>query len=212
MLNAWSYEQIGKPINSTFHQVLMMLNQKGQESAPFELLIAIVMMTFVIVVGFQAIDTLNEETCRGLLNQNMEEIKRGVETVVQTKSKVTLSYELPNCFSEDNPNTDVIESSLRIIDRKDRVYCSALCGGSLAQCTILRFSSPTFTETKCLRISAATYFPDETKCDADALEPPGAFGVEQWKSLEGIAPGQYTLIRQSNLFSGSPQICVYKRK
>ena len=183
----------------------MMLNQKGQESAPFELLIAIVVMTFVIVVGFQAIDTLNEETCRGVLNQNMEEIKRGIETVVQTKSKVSLSYELPNCFRED-------EAKMLIVDRKERVYCSAICGGSLAQCTILRFASPTFSETKCLRISAATDFPDETTCDADALEPAGDFGVEEWKSEEGIAPGVYTLIRQSNLFSRSPQICVYKRK
>ena len=135
----------------------------------------------------------------------MEEIKRGIETVVQTKSKHSLFYELPNCFRED-------ESKMYIVDRKETVYCSAICGGSLAQCTILRFTSPTFSETKCLRISAATDFPTEPTCNPDALEPPGAFEVKEWKSEEGIEPGQYTLIRQSNLFSRSPQICVYKRK
>ncbi len=182
-----------------------MLNEKGQESAPFELLIAVVVMTFVIVVGFQALDTLDRETCVGVLNQNMEEISRGIETVVNTKSKVNLSFELPHCFNEE-------EAKLRILDRKEQVYCSAICGGSLSQCTILLFSSPTFSETKCLRISAATDFPDATTCDVEVLEPSDGFEVKQWKTDAGIEQGQYTLIRQSNLFSRSPQICVYKRK
>ena len=203
-----------------------MLSKKGQESAPFELLIAIIVMTFVIVIGFRALDTLNEETCIGILNKNMEELKRGMESVVETKSKVTLSVRLPNCFNED-------ESELAIIDRREQVYCSNICGGSVAQCTILRFTgttgSGTYSSTRCLNISSATDFPDAGTCGSPIipLEPSDAFEVVEWKSdetveytspqgvttthLVGIQQGDYTLIRQSNLFSQAPLVCVYKR-
>ena len=42
-----------------------LLNNKGQEEAPFELLIAVIVMGFVIVMGINAIFTLNREQCQG---------------------------------------------------------------------------------------------------------------------------------------------------
>ncbi|MAG17945.1 MAG: hypothetical protein CL944_00555 [Candidatus Diapherotrites archaeon] len=192
-----------------------MLSEKGQESAPFELLIAIIVMTFVIVVGFNALETLNRETCEGKINKNLEDIKTAIESVVKNKSKTNVSYELPNCYSEN-------ESGLIIVERNDTVYCSNVCGGSLAQCTVLQFSSddPSYTETKCLRISSATTFPDEyVTCPTDLLEPAEGYTAVDWKAIgdnlgfrTSIIPGQYTLIRQSNLFSQAPIICVYRRE
>jgi len=107
-----------------------MLSQRGQESAPFELLIAVIVMTFVIVIGFNALSVLEEKTCEGKLNANMEEIKSAIEAVVRNKSKSNVSFELPECYSEE-------ESRLRIIERDELAYCSSVCGGSLAQCTVL---------------------------------------------------------------------------
>ncbi|MCR4335364.1 MAG: hypothetical protein NUV57_02395 [archaeon] len=194
----------------------MMFSQKGQESAPFELLIAIIVMTFVIVIGFNALETLNRETCEGNMNQNMELIKSAIESVVKNKSKVNVSYTLPNCYND-------AKSGLVIIERNDTTYCSSVCGGSLAQCTILQFSSsePQFTETKCLRISSATTFPTSSdSCPTDILGQSIDYTAVDWKDLREVGenigiftsvdPGQYTLLRQSNLFSNAPIVCSYK--
>jgi len=179
-----------------------MLSEKGQESAPFELLIAIIIMSFVIVVGFNAIQTLERETCKGTLDKNLEEIKSGIETVVKNKSKANVSFSLPSCYKED-------ESNLRVINRVDIDFCSFYCGGSVSECSVLQFSSPTLTNTKCLRISSATVFNDR-ECNPEILT--GQYEVVNWKSdTEGIQEGQYTLIRQFNLFSRAPEICAYKR-
>lgn len=194
------------------------MNFKGQESAPFELLIAVIVMTFVILVGFNALDRLQTETCKGELNQDMENIKSSIEAVVKNKSKANVSFELPGCFNEN-------ESQLRIIERDSVDYCSAVCGGSISSCTVLQFSNPYHTNTKCLRISSATNFPQGQPCNADLLE--GDYSIHDWKSISGgitgdaddgsiqagtITPGRYTLIRQSNLFTSAPVICVYKRE
>ena len=41
------------------------MKQKGQEEGPFELLIAVILMTFVIFIGIQAMDILRVQTCEG---------------------------------------------------------------------------------------------------------------------------------------------------
>lgn len=179
-----------------------MFNQKGQEAAVFELLIAIIVMGFVIVVGFNALSTLEEKTCQGTLNQNLEELRTAIETVVKNKSKVNVSYRLPNCFPEK-------ETTLRIVERDSAVFCNAVCEGSVKECTVLSFTSPEYSESKCLRISSATNFPDASTCNKEILE--GNYDVVQWKQKQGIVPGDYTLIRQSGLVSKSPVVCVYRR-
>ena len=184
------------------------MSRRGQESAPFELLIAIIVMTFVIVIGFNALDLLNQRTCEGTLNQNMEEIKTAIELVAKNKSKANIDFGLPNCYSDK-------EAKLRIIERQESAYCSAHCGGSLEQCTVLQFSSytPSYTQTKCLGISLGTSFPTGLPCDARALDPPDRYEIADLKNENvGVQPGTYTLIKQSDLLSGSPQICAYRRK
>ncbi len=179
---------------------------KGQESAPFELLVAMIVMSFVIVIGFTALNKLSIETCKGSLNQNLEEIRFSIESVVKNKGKVNVFFELPNCFAEE-------ESKLLIIERDELAYCSAVCEGSTAQCTVLQFSSPEYSEVKCLHISSATTFPtDPGACDSSVLDPSGAYEAVNWKDPKiGVLPGQYTLIRRSNLFSNAPIVCAFRR-
>lgn len=183
-----------------------MFSQKGQESAPFELLIAMILMGFVIVVGFNALDRLGFEICKGNMNQNMEQIRTAIETVVKNKSKGNVAYDLPNCFKED-------ESKLRILDSEDPQYCSAYCGGGVQSCKVLTFYNPEFSDTKCLRVSQATTFPtDEDTCNPEVFGSPGEFSTIDWQDQEhGIVEGQYTLKAEFNLFSKTPQICVYRR-
>ncbi|PIN84975.1 MAG: hypothetical protein COV47_04640 [Candidatus Diapherotrites archaeon CG11_big_fil_rev_8_21_14_0_20_37_9] len=178
-----------------------MFSQRGQESAPFEVLIAVILMGFVIVVGLQAIQVLNKTSCEGNITKNIVDIKTGIETVVKNKSKVNISYERSSCFPEN-------ETTLEIKSRDDQIFCSSICGGSLSQCTVLIFSSPTFSDVRCLSISSATTFPEGGQCNPDLLG--GNFEVVTWTD-KPIEPGTYTLIKQSNLFSDTPIVCVFKK-
>ena len=182
-----------------------MLSQRGQESAPFELLIAMVLMGFVIVVGFNALDRLNFEICKGNMNQGMEQIRGAIETVVKNKSKADVSFELPNCFREE-------ESKLRILDSEDEAYCSTYCGGGVRSCKVLSFYNPLFSDTKCLRVSQATTFPREAPCNPQVFGEAGDYEIADWQDQDsGIRTGRYTLKAEFNLFSKTPEVCVYQR-
>lgn len=180
------------------------ISQRGQESAVFELLIAVIVMTFVIVVGFNALDVLNRKVCEGQMNQALENIRTTVEEVVNTKNKANVSFQLPACYPEK-------DSHLRIVETDSAQQCSALCGGSIGRCTILTFDSPTYVESKCLRVSSATTFPEGEPCFEDMFEPQGGYRISNWKSPEGIAPGTYTLFKVSSLSSTRPEICAFRR-
>ena len=181
-------------------------SEKGQESAVFELLIAVIIMTFVIVIGFNALDKLNDNVCKGQMNQTLERIRTTLEEVVNTKNKANVSYELPVCFAQN-------QSTLKIVVSDSQQQCSAQCGGSISHCMLLIFSSPSYTESKCLRISSVTNFPEGDPCDAKILEPSDGYTLVNWQSEQGITPGTYALFEVTSLSnSGPPQICAFRRK
>jgi len=180
-------------------------SQRAQEAAVFELLIAVIVMTFVIIVGFNALNTLNKKVCEGQMNQTLEDVRTKIEEVANTKNKANVSISFPSCFSEK-------ESRLMIVESDSQAQCSALCGGSIGRCTILNFDSPEFSEAKCLRVSSATTFPDGDPCDAKILEPSDAYVLKNWKSGDGIEQGTYLLFKVSSLSSERPEICAFRRK
>lgn len=181
----------------------VMKGQRGQESAVFELLIAIIVMGFVIVIGANALGTLQQKTCEGTMSQNLEDLRSAIESVVKTKGKAQVRYELPNCFKQN-------ESSLRILERQSATFCSAICEGTLKECTVLQFTSPEYSESKCLHISSATNFPDGDPCNKGLLQG-GTYNIVNWRANDGIKPGNYILMREPSLFLKSPVVCVYQR-
>ena len=71
------------------------LGEKGQEAAPFELLIAVILMGFVIVVGIYATQQLEKQKCFQESNKKMEELKEAMEIVSKGKGQHTFSFVLP---------------------------------------------------------------------------------------------------------------------
>ncbi|VVB99291.1 Uncharacterised protein [uncultured archaeon] len=180
-------------------------SERGQESAVFEVLIAVIIMSFVLVVGFNALNVLSQKVCEGKLSQNLEQIRSAIEEVVNTKNKGNVYFELPECYSDTG-------SKLLIVESDSQAQCSAVCGGTVGRCTLLVFSSDKYSENKCLRVSSATTFPDGEPCDPNILEPSGAYELVNWKSSSGISEGTYTLFKVSSLSSERPEICAFKRK
>ena len=69
-----------------------MVNNKGQESAPFELLISVIIMGFVIFVGLIAMNQLNEQKCINETKAKLEEMKTKIETVVTERSPQQITF------------------------------------------------------------------------------------------------------------------------
>jgi len=179
-------------------------SQKGQEAAPFELLIAVIIMMFVLFVGLQATDTLNKEKCKGEIDSELEELRTAVQTVATGKGQQAVGFSTPGCFGDK-------ESSTKIVDRDDRQLCSQACGGSSQLCTLLIFTSPSFVSTKCLFISPNTIFPIDDPCSSSAVGAEGDYDIRDLKDQRGIENGNYFLVSKHSFLSSNPIVCAYKK-
>lgn len=188
--------------------MLQNFSQKGQEGAPFELLVAVVVMGFVLLAGFRVIGLLQLEECKGKLDSNLEDLKTAIENVAHGEGQRTVAYVKPSCFPEPNNENPHEGSRLEIIHRTETRICSEFCPGARIECTLLAFSSPDHSNWKCLNISSATDFPSSNDCQGDL--PENEYTPQQWKK-DGIAEGQYILVKKFNEFSQQPRICAYKR-
>lgn len=200
-------KRLNKP-KSVFLLVVMFGN-RGQEGAPFELLVAVIVMGFVLLAGIRVLDLLQWEECKGKLDNNLELVKTAIENVSQGEGQRSVGLEVPSCFPEKT-------SELRIIHRTERQVCAEYCPGSRVECTLLTFSSPDagpegYSNWKCLRVSSSLDFPGENACTDFDVSDAGDFELTRWKN-DKIESGQYILIKKFNDFTGQLRICAYKRR
>ncbi len=123
----------------------MMLNRKGQESAPFELLIAVIIMGFVIFVGMNAMKELSLQKCKGETESKLESLKTALQIVVTQKSPQSISYNTSSCFNPDKEIT-------KLVEKTDPLVCANYCGVAKNVCTILQYSytgEGSFSMMKC---------------------------------------------------------------
>lgn len=179
---------------------------KAQTSAPFELLVAVIIMTFVLVVGINALNTLNEKKCEGEIDDQLEDLKTAIQTVATGKGQQTVSVNIPLCFGGQK------ETKTRIVTRDDRSICSSACGGSASSCTLLLHSSPQLTKAKCLYISLNTIFPTDKPCDASEIGSSGEYETHDLKSPEGIENGIYLMVAKHSFLENNPIVCAYLKK
>jgi len=183
-----------------------MVNEKAQESAPFELLIAVVIMCFVLAVGITAMGQFNCDKCYGETNAKMEEMKTKIETVVTQKSPQTASFRLGSCFKDT-------EEAIRIRDFSDPQFCVQYCGSAKTPCIMLQYNYTgkdcgAFSIMKCLGIAPDAVFAAESGEDeghrCKAMEK-----MELVNFRENIPQGNYLLLNKSRANDQSPTICAY---
>lgn len=180
---------------------------RGQVSAPFELLVAVILMTFVIIIGTTALMTLQKEKCFGEMGYEMDELKVAIQRVATQKGKQSLTLALPACYDER-------ETIIKIKEFDDTELCSSHCGGGSNFCTILVWSNPKAPPIwKCLKISPLTVFSDaaSTCTDYSASDYTPIDLRATGTSMPSIPPGNYTLVSKFNVTSSFPIICAYRR-
>ncbi|MBN2127592.1 MAG: hypothetical protein JW703_04350 [Candidatus Diapherotrites archaeon] len=193
---------------------------RGQEAAVFELLIAVILMGFVILVGMNALDSLNKQKCEGELNQQLNSLKHAIEIASAGKSRQDIVLEFPSCFPSS-------KSVLKIKNSNQEFECTSVCKEKRNNCKILDFKSyetafnkelaendPTalpkytiYSNRVCLDINPVTDFSSGDEC---ADDKPKKFISGSWTEEDFIEPGRYLLVNASDFFASSPKVCVYE--
>jgi hypothetical protein len=179
------------------------LGERGQEAAPFELLIAVILMGFVIVVGIGAMSELEKQKCYQESNKKMEELKEALETVSKGKGQYNLSFVLPSCGRN---------AEAKLESQSDPYLCSTFCGGSVRTCTLARLTAENVSSiVKCLNISPLTTFASQVNPSYCPDRSEEDLLLEHWK--EGPIPqGDYILASAYVIAERPiPMICAYRK-
>lgn len=195
-------------------------NQSGQEEGPFELLVAVIIMGFVIYIGMNALEELRIKTCQNKIDSTLENFKTALETTVQTLSRQELSFSMPaDCFNEN-------DEKITIDYINDERLCADYCGSSDKLCSLLIYrlksksGNQTFSDRKCLKISPNTSFVSQdsvsesvegSSCENRGKETDNPKFELQDFAAE-IPQGKYVLENVANPNSDLPVICAYLRQ
>jgi len=174
---------------------------RGQVSAPFELFVAIIIMTFVVLIGSQMIFNANTNVCLNSIDKAMTEFKGKLEETANQKSSTQFMFQPDKCF-------DAKKAKISIEKFNTTRQCSAKCGKPWDSCFVLSFSSSELAayREKCLNLPQYTTF-------YSALDSAMCPDIEHYTAISpangGIKLGSYILKNVSSIGETWPKVCVY---
>lgn len=183
--------------------------QKAQMSAPFELLVAIIVMTFVIIAGNYALANLNENTCLGNKRQDFSNLNSSLREIVLGSDLAyrTIDFSTKACYNEKYENV-----KLNVVtDDKER--CERICGSGTS-CVLLEYSyvNPEKLDYKQPIPPICTYLPTNLVFETGTTQ---CGQLEQYETLinprENISPGRYKIYKKSGV-GANHTICMIKTR
>lgn len=180
-------------------------SEGGQASAPFELMVAVIIMSFVMVVGYMVLDTVNTQVCLNSVDREMTEFKLALEDSVARMSSTPLVFRPEGtCFNSK-------KAHLKIYVEENRSRCSSICGFAANSCFVMYFDIDEMmgsTKVKCLNLPAFTSFQEEPTCVDSVLQGQGYSTIDP--TIEGkFLPGSYIIRNISPAGHPFPMICVW---
>ncbi len=188
------------------------MKQKGQEAAPFELLIAVILMGFVLFVGLTAMKELERQQCLGKVNEKLSEMEGAIERVVNNKDTVSINFNFSSCAADE---------SVVMKDWLNETYCGVRCGRDKKRCTILTYFSPAADVDpieKCLDIPAAVEYVTEKDRGCDIGENYSLINLRDttddnpFSQYSGIPKGKYRLQYLPLEGDSTPHVCAFLEK
>jgi len=188
--------------------MLKKISNKAQMSAPFELLVAIIVMIFVIAAGSYALANLNENTCIGNKRQDFSNLISSLRDVVLGSDLAyrTIDFSTKACYDNKYEKT-----YLKIVNN-DRDVCERYCGSGNS-CILLQYSY--IDESKgqfkhpispiCTYLPTNLIFGSELECSTNQNE----ITIDPLDIDSTINPGTYKIWKLSD---SGPQskICMVK--
>ncbi len=188
-------------------------SSRGQESAPFELLIAVIVMTFVMLFGYRAIAQMNREDCKARINQELQKMRTAIESTTNQASLERVVFEVPQCFKNGR---------VRLNSIRDKRVCSSICKEGRVQCIALDYFSDEFVKRVCVNIpmhtdfegsvsgGPGTYCPDKR---SETTGEPISYELTPFTDEDvGVPNGTYVLYNKTPPGHTMPVICAYRMK
>ena len=192
---------------------MVKFNTRAQMSSPFELLVAVIIMTFVIIIGTQMLGATQKGICAASVDRELTKFKINIESTANDRSANKFEFRPDNCYNESKAITKIQQFNTP-------AECGARCGiAGLNSCFVLFFYAPDLPgqniPPKCLNISQYTTFigQNDSKCSTANQELAGFNPiVPVGSSTDNIFPGTYALRNVSSAGETYPSVCVFWRK
>jgi len=175
-------------------------DKKAQADAVFEVLIAVILMSFVFLVGSFSMQSLAKTKCSKEINIALSDLARNI-SLVATNPLASKQYffNMPNSFGP-NYNVNIIESQGSL--------CASYCSGASNKCFLLRYDNKKDKVSpiryKCINISPMTMLNPLDYCDTSQND-----GFEPIQNPISLKKGKY-LITSNSL--NMPILCIYKKR
>lgn len=187
-----------------------MFERRGQAAAPFELFVAVIIMTFVVIVGYQALTKVTTEVCLNSVDKAMSDFKTSLEGTVKMKSQNKLFFHPEeSCFISK-------QTIMKIEVVSERQVCAARCGSPMDTCFVMTFSNPNIANAfkqKCLELPPYTNFDPDMCAGAVDSELSGQ-GYSPIRPMEAgqIGIGSYVFKNISPAGDTYPKVCIFYKK
>lgn len=189
--------------------------EMGQVSAPFEVLIAVILMGFVLFAGYNAIQQLESQSCANTVNSQLEKMAQNLQNVATGKGASQFTFSFGNCSAKINDckNFGAIAGEsdiecIQLVDSTDPNICSTHCPSARSICSLLVYkSAKKSTIIKCVDISPSTVFPSQGSSQCIDRSDDG-FVLRDFTS-ETIQQGTYSMSKASDLTGSVPIVCAY---
>lgn len=175
------------------------LREKGQESAPFEVLIGVILMGFVLYVGFNAMDMITKNDCKNKLTQAVEDLRMKIENVSEIGIPANFDFRAPVCFKNQR---------IKIDEFSDETICASICDTATPNCLSITVTSDETIERFCLKTALKIYFPETY----DVCQDKSNEGYTLVDLRDNIYDGHYYLVNQTPERQTYPVVCAYYRR
>lgn len=177
------------------------INCKGQADTVFEVLITVILLSFVMLVGSYAMTSLSSSKCSKEIDISLSSLS---QIIVKTASSPLSSQyyllALPRCFGGD--------STVSVTQFVNEQYiCNHYCPGSLGSCYLLKYENKSDKVSPlrymCINISALTKINNQA-CTNNS--PEGYTTIDFANGGIVMQKGKYYIASQSIT---EPTICIY---
>jgi hypothetical protein len=156
--------------------IFMIRSNRAQASAPFEVLVAVILMGFVIMAGTWALINLNQSVCIGNKRQSMSEMKGVIEYIIMGSDLAVknVKFDIQPCFNEKF-------EAITLKTYHNETLCTSFCNAG-GDCTLMEYVYDDDKTTKrpivpmCLNLPTAINY-------ASSAEGCGENG-EDWEALD----------------------------
>jgi hypothetical protein len=186
-----------------------MFDSCAQMGEPFEVLVAVIIMLFALVIGSTILSQVNQTVCINNVEKEMDEFVGFLEETANFKTTTKFSF-FPEgiCFDQS-------KHIMSISRHRDPIYCENNCGEPQDTCYVMTFQTPDIPlgfKSKCLNIPTFTRFMDDY--DAYFCFPGDSFDDSKYQVIgdgQKIPFGTYTL-KNIDDESGANNICIIREK